>query len=182
MIAALVLGSLAGMLGGLRQSDAVIGERATLQRDARLALERIAAMVEASTRLMVPLEVTTATRDVLAVALPPGLDRNGDGYADADNNKNGVVDDDLPADETNDGGAGIIGIDDDGDGLVDNGASFTDNDENGTIGSAPSPQDRRRLDRPGGVLPGRHPSWWSACPTSRPSTATTTPCAPSPTT
>ena len=137
-------------------------------------------MVEASTRLMVPLEVTTATRDVLAVALPPGLNRNGDGYADADN-KNGVVDDDLPADETNDGGAGIIGIDDDGDGLVDNGASFTDNDENGTIGSAPvapgpAPTGSTRW------LPGRHPLGWSACPTSRPSTATTTPCAPSPTT
>ena len=99
--------------------------------------EAIAAMVEASTRLMVPLEVTTTTRDVLAVALPPGLDRNGDGYADADNNKNGVVDDDLPADETNDGGAGIIGIDDDGNGLVDYGVSVADNDENGTIGSAP---------------------------------------------
>jgi len=138
VIAALVLGSLAGVLVSLRQTDSVIDERATLQRDARLALERIAAMVESSTRLMVPLEVTTTARDVVAVALPPTLDRNGDGYADADNDKNGVVDDDLPADETNDGGAGIIGIDDDGDGLVDNGASFTDNDENGTIGTAPA--------------------------------------------
>ena len=137
LIAALVLGSLTAVLTGLRRSDSVLSERALLQRDARLALERIAAMVEASTRLMVPLEVTTATRDVLAVALPPELDRNGDGYADADNNKNGVVDDDLPADETNDGGAGIIGIDDDGNGLVDYGVSVADNDENGTIGSAP---------------------------------------------
>lgn len=137
LIAALVLGSLTAVLTGLRRSDSVLSERALLQRDARLALERIAGMVEGSTRLMVPLEVTAGARDVLAVALPPGLDRNGDGYADADNDKNGIVDDDLPADETNDGGAGIIGIDDDGDGLADNGIAFTDNDENGTLGSAP---------------------------------------------
>lgn len=137
VIAALVLGSLGAVVAGMRQGDAVLGERAMLRRDARLALDRIAAMVEGSTRLMVPLEATTTARDVIAVALPPTLDRNGDGYADADNNKNGTVDDDLPADETNDGGAGIIGIDDDGDGAVDNGTSFIDNDEKGTTGSAP---------------------------------------------
>lgn len=137
LIAAMVMAVLATATGSLRRGDALISERLRLQRDARLALDRIAAIAEGSTRVLIPLEVTTASRDVLAVALPPGLDRNGDGFADADNDQNGVVDDDLPADETNDGGTGVIGIDDDGDGLVDNGASFTDNDENGTIGSAP---------------------------------------------
>jgi hypothetical protein len=74
---------------------------------------------------------------VLAVALPPTLDRNGDGFADADNDHNGIADDDLPADETKDGAAGIKGIDDDGDGTADNGSGITDNNENGTLGSAP---------------------------------------------
>jgi hypothetical protein len=94
-------------------------------------------MVEGSTRLMVPLEITTTSGSVLAVALPPGLDRNGDGFADADNDHNGIADDDLPTDETKDGAAGIKGIDDDGDGTADNGSGITDNDENGTLGSAP---------------------------------------------
>lgn len=131
-IAALVMTALAGVLGSVRQADTQFSERALLQRDARLALERIAMMVEGSRSLLVPLEVTTTSRNVLAVSLPPGLDRNGDGYADADNNKNGSVDDDISTDYTNDGAPGIKGIDDDGDGTIDNG-STSDNDENGSI-------------------------------------------------
>jgi type II secretory pathway pseudopilin PulG len=137
VIAALVMAALGGVLASVGQTDSVLSERAVLQRDARLALARIAAMVEGSTRLMVPLEVTTGAGSVLAVALPPNLDRNGDGFADADNDHNGIADDDLPADETKDGAAGIKGIDDDGDGTVDNGSGITDNDENGTVGSTP---------------------------------------------
>lgn len=135
-IAALVMASLAGVLGSVRQTDAQLSERALLQRDARLALARMATMVESTRRLLVPLETTSIPRDVLAVALPPGLDRDGDGFADADNDHNGTPDDDLPADETRDNAAGIKGIDDDGDGTIDNGGS-TDNDEDGTLGDAP---------------------------------------------
>ena len=131
-IAALVMTALAGVLGSVRQADTQFSERTLLQRDARLALERIAMMVEGSRSLLAPLEVTTTSRNVLAVSLPPTLDRNGDGYADADNNKNGSVDDDISTDYTNDGAPGIKGIDDDGDGTIDNG-STSDNDENGSI-------------------------------------------------
>lgn len=135
-IGALLMLALAGTLDGLRQTDTQLAGRALLQRDARLALARIASMVEGSRRLLVPLETTTTTGDVLAVALPPGLDRNNDGFADADNDHNGIPDDDLPADATRDGAAGIKGIDDNGDGGIDNGSN-TDNDENGTLGDAP---------------------------------------------
>lgn len=138
VIAAVVMSALAAVLGSVRQADSLFSERALLQRDARLALERIATMVETSRRLMVPLEVTSASRDVLAVSLPPALDRNGDGFADADNDRNGIVDDDLPADESNDAAAGIVGIDDNGDGTADNGAGLTDNDENGSLGTPPN--------------------------------------------
>lgn len=131
-IAALVMTALAGVLGSVRQADTQFSERTLLQRDARLALERIAMMVEGSRSLLAPLEVTTTSRNVLAVSLPPTLDRNGDGYADADNNKNGSIDDDISTDYTNDGAPGIKGIDDDGDGTIDNG-STSDNDENGSI-------------------------------------------------
>lgn len=135
-IAALLMATLAGVLDGVRQTDTQLAGRALLQRDARLALARMANMVEGSLRLLVPLETTSATGGVLAVALPPGLDRNGDGFADADNDHNGIPDDDLPADATRDGAAGIKGIDDDGDGSIDDGGS-TDNDENGSLGDAP---------------------------------------------
>jgi type II secretory pathway pseudopilin PulG len=69
-IAALVMASLAGVLEGVRQTDTQLSGRALLQRDARLALARMATMVEGSPRLLVPLETTSGTRDVLAVALP----------------------------------------------------------------------------------------------------------------
>lgn len=138
VIAALVMLSLSGVLQGVRQTEAHLSGRALLQRDARLALARMATMVEGSLRLLVPLETTSGTRDVLAVALPAHVDRDGNGIADADNDRNGTPDDDLPADETHDGAAGVKGIDDDGDGSIDNGGS-TDNDEDGTVGEAPVP-------------------------------------------
>lgn len=138
VIAALLMVGLNGVLQGTRQTDEQISGRALLQRDARLTMARMAAMVEGSQRLLVPLETTNGPRDVLAVALPPGLDRDGNGFADADNDRNGTPDDDLPADETHDGAAGVKGIDDDGDGSIDNGGS-TDNDEDGTLGDAPVP-------------------------------------------
>lgn len=137
-ITALVLAALAGVTSTVRQTSSQLSERALLQRDARLALERVATMFEGSRRLLVPLEVDKSTRNVLAIALPPTLDRNGDGFADADNDRNGTPDDDLPADETNDAAAGIAGIDDDGDGTADNGSGVTDNDEDGSLGSPPT--------------------------------------------
>lgn len=136
VIAALLMAGLNGVLQGVQQTNQHLSGRALLQRDARLAMARVAVMVEGSQRLLVPLETTTGTRDVLAVALPAALDRDGNGFADADNDRNGTPDDDLPADETHDGAAGVKGIDDDGDGNIDNGGN-TDNDEDGTLGSAP---------------------------------------------
>jgi hypothetical protein len=66
---------------------------------------------------------------VLAVTLAPDLDIDGDGIADADNDKDGRVDEDRSDDASNDGAAGIIGIDDDGDGAVDEGSIVPDDDE-----------------------------------------------------
>jgi hypothetical protein len=99
---------------------------------------------------MIPLGDNTATtawkeseRNVLAVTLDPTLDRDKDGWADANNdkdyldvNKSGTrdtgeperIDEDSDKDNNNDGQAGITGIDDDGDGTVD-GLSVHDNDE-----------------------------------------------------
>lgn len=113
-----------------------VNTSAQLQQDAQFAVDRMIDAVRASPRLLLPTPDRPATpfneaqRNVLAVTLDPTLDRNGDGFADADNDHDGRIDEDLPEDATNDGAAGIIGIDDDGDGSVDEGDA-RDDDEDG---------------------------------------------------
>ena len=51
---------------------------------------------------------------------------------DVDNDKDGLVDEDLGDDITNDGAPGIVGVDDDNDGTVDE-ASTRDDDEDGLV-------------------------------------------------
>lgn len=82
---------------------------------------------------------------VLAVTLDPDIDSDKDGWADSnndrdymdlnnnairDNNEPERIDEDLGSDMTNDAVAGIIGVDDNGDGSVDV-ESFDDDDEDG---------------------------------------------------
>ncbi|MFK7794526.1 MAG: prepilin-type N-terminal cleavage/methylation domain-containing protein [Gammaproteobacteria bacterium] len=56
---------------------------------------------------------------VLAVTLPISFDLDGDNVPDADNDKDGRIDEDYPRDATNDNTSGIIGIDDGGNGVAD---------------------------------------------------------------
>jgi hypothetical protein len=87
-------------------------------------------------------------RNVLAVTLDPTLDRDKDGWADANNdkdyldaNKSGTrdageperIDEDSDDDSDNDGASGIAGIDDNGDGTVD-AQNAMDNDEDSLKG------------------------------------------------
>ena len=117
-------------------------ERNELNRQAQFTMQRITAAVSGTKHLLIPLAENTATtwsesiRNTLAVTLDPTLDRDGDGFADADNDKDGKVDEDLPADNSNDGVAGIIGLDSNGDGMLNNGA-VGDNDEDGKSGEDP---------------------------------------------
>ncbi len=127
------------------------GQNATLQQ-ARFAMQQMVRTVAESPLLLVPLGENPSTaysesvRDVLAMTMPPTIDRDGDGWADANNdkdfldkNQNGTrdpgeperIDEDLDNDRELDGKPGIIGIDDDGDGNVDEGG-YQDNDEDGT--------------------------------------------------
>jgi hypothetical protein len=68
---------------------------------------------------------TTPTDDsskytaVLAVTLPASFDLDADGFPDADNDRDGRIDEDPPADNTFDNATGIFQIDDGGDGSVD---------------------------------------------------------------
>ena len=104
---------------------------------AEFAMDRMLRMVAGSRRLMLPLGENPATawsesvRNVLAVTLPASIDLDNNGIADADNDADGRIDEDMWEDNTNDHLPGISGIDDDNDGTVDEG-SEQDNDEDGT--------------------------------------------------
>jgi prepilin-type N-terminal cleavage/methylation domain-containing protein len=134
-------------------------ERETLARNARFALERMTGAVRDTTRLVLPLADdprTAGTNErvreqsiparsghtletaVLAVALSHTIDRNADGIPDADNDGDGRFDEDHAADSTYDGQTGIMGIDDDNDGQVDEMVLYIgDDDEDGLNGEDP---------------------------------------------
>ena len=147
----LILAALAGLTSKSLQTQSVTGENNALAADARFAMQRMVTAVLGTERLLLPLadnpntnwrenvreqsvpasapegDSTEATA-VLAVTLDPTLDIDGDGFADSDNDKDGRQDEDISRDLTNDSAAGVIGIDDDGDGATDE-ADFTDDDE-----------------------------------------------------
>jgi prepilin-type N-terminal cleavage/methylation domain-containing protein len=159
VIVGLILAGLAGVVEHALRAGAATRERNDLTRQARFALDRMAAAVSATKLLMLPLAENPGTawsesvRDpgVLAVSLDPTLDRDGDGWADGNNDKDFLdlnqnatrdpgeperIDEDPTGDLTRDGASGIVGIDDDGDGLTDEGLSG-DDDEDNTSGEDP---------------------------------------------
>jgi type II secretory pathway pseudopilin PulG len=128
-----------------------------LEAKARFAIERMTDTVQRSSGLLLPARDNIATTGhplnssvawtenvreqwvpaaagrefetaVLAVVNGAGIDLNGDGYDDADNDMDGRVNEDPGADMNADGLPGIAGIDDDGDGRVDE-TSKEDDDE-----------------------------------------------------
>ncbi len=164
-ILALILVGLAGVLEQALKAESAIRERNDLTRQARFALDRMATAVSATRLLLLPLAENPGTawsesiRDpgVLAMTLDPTLDRDGDGWADGNNDKDFLdlnqnatrdpgeperIDEDTSADATYDSAHGIVGIDDDGDGSVDEGSPapggvFTDDDEQGGYNEDP---------------------------------------------
>ena len=104
------------------------------------AMDMMVTAVAETNRLLIPLQDNPATahdeslRDILAITMSPLLDSDGDGFLDADNDHDGLVDEDIPADNNLDYQAGIQDIDDDGDGSIDESLSMYDNDENGNPG------------------------------------------------
>lgn len=156
-IASLIIVGLGGVVGQALQSQDAVSETNKLTRDARFAMQRMLATVSGSRRLLLPLKDnpntnwpehvreqtvpasppvgdSTLATAVLAVTLPAGSDLDNDGVADADNDGDGLIDEDTPSDASNDGVAGIIGIDDDGDGTADVSAASNpdrDDDEDG---------------------------------------------------
>jgi prepilin-type N-terminal cleavage/methylation domain-containing protein len=138
VLAALLMAGLAGVTGNALQIGDAARERLELNRQARFAMDRIVSMVSRSPGLILPLvdnPVTPRKENIhtaLAILLPRDIDLDGNGIPDADNDGDGKFDEDLPADMNNDGAPGIAGIDDNLDGVVDNGA-VADDDEDGSV-------------------------------------------------
>ncbi len=177
-VSSLLMAGLGGLIGSALELQNEGQTKNTLAHEARFALARMTESVQNSRRLLLPLAdnpntswsehirvqtvpasppegSSTLATAVLAVTLSPRQDLDGDGWADANNDKdfldrnnNGQrdpgeaerIDEDVFADNTRDGAPGIIGIDDDGDGSVDESSATNparDNDEQGGSGDDP---------------------------------------------
>lgn len=170
-IAAVLMTALTGVVGRVFEvkDDTQLSNSTT--RQARFAMQRMVMAVRHSDRLLLPLAdnpntnwrenvreqsnppvppegSSTLATAVLAVTMGPILDRDEDGWADANNDKDFLdlnnnasrdvgeperVDEDLDHDISNDGEDGIFGIDDDGDGLIDEAGSANDDDEDNSF-------------------------------------------------
>lgn len=152
-ISALLLAGLGGVTAHVTAVRDSIRGADEINRQALFAMQQMTRTVSRSRRLLLPLAddpntaaVTEHIRDsatngaVLAVTLPADFDLNGDGVPDADNDGDGQLDEDLPADTSNDGAPGILGIDDNGDLDTDPvSAAADDDDESWTAAQGEDP-------------------------------------------
>lgn len=142
VMAAIILAGINSVMNAALESSEFVEERTQLTRDAQFAMERMARNVSQSRRLLLPMADKAATNwpenareqtvppsppigdsvfasAVLAVSLPAVFDLDFDGFPDADNDRDGRIDEDVPADRNNDFASGIYLIDDDGGGYID---------------------------------------------------------------
>ena len=151
--AMLLLGFQRLITSSLSVDDALASQTAATN-NIRFAMKRMSQAVAGSQRLVLPLsddpgtnwpenvreqtdpptapigDSTLATA-VLAVTVPPSWDANQDGVPDVDNDADGRYDEDWGYDNNNDADDGIRGIDDNGNGEVDEFFFGTNDDESG---------------------------------------------------
>lgn len=151
VLASLLLAATSGIVNNALGTDEIVEERNTLTRDARFAMQRMTRAVGETRYLMLPMPdkpdtdwrenvreetvpasppegSSTKATAVLAVSLSADVDLDADGFPDADNDRDGRIDEDYPADIAFDYDPGIHLIDDGGDGSVDEGF-FADADD-----------------------------------------------------
>jgi type II secretory pathway pseudopilin PulG len=156
-IASLIILGLTGVVGQALQSQDAVSETNRLTREARFAMRSMVDSVSRSRQLLLPQRDKPATNwpenireqtippstpigdstlasAVLATTLPGEFDLDGNGIADADNDGDGLFDEDLPADITNDNAPGIYQIDDAGDGTVDKFSACCSQDDDEDFG------------------------------------------------
>jgi type II secretory pathway pseudopilin PulG len=154
-ISLLIIAGLSRVIQVTLDSKTTLKQQIELAREASFAMQRMLSTVSHSRRLLLPLDDnpatnwpehireqtvppsapigdSTAATAVLAVTLPAHVDLNFDGVPDADDDGDGLIDEDLPNDIHLDYTPGIILIDDDGDGQIDEGLGH-DDDEGGTV-------------------------------------------------
>ncbi len=133
-----------GIVGVVQQSTnalEMVRDEAWVTAEAEWAMKRVLRSIRRTRYLLLPTRdvpltvlVDESVRDLVAMTLDPEIDRNQDGFADGDDDTDGRVDEDPGKDLTNDGAAGIVGIDDDLDLIVDDPIGDTeDDDESGTL-------------------------------------------------
>lgn len=156
-IMGVVMLALMGVVNTAAETGGSVRSSNDLTRQARFALQRMVRYAGHSRRLMLPMrdkpasnwpenireqtippspptgDSTFATA-VLAITLPAFVDLDQDGFADADDDEDGLIDEDLPNDNSHDFFPGIMLIDDDGDGQIDEDPSnWWDDDETNAI-------------------------------------------------
>lgn len=157
VLAGLLLGATSGIVKQALGTDELMEERNLLLREARFAMHRMARAVRETRYLMLPMPdkpdtdwrenvreetvpasppegSSTKATAVLAVSLSSNVDLDADGFPDADNDRDGRIDEDYPPDIHFDFGDGIYLIDDGGNGSVDEG--FFDNDDDERLNGA----------------------------------------------
>lgn len=150
------LGVVVGLVTATRDG---VQDRSELTRQARFAMDQMVRVVSHSRQLLLPLNDKPASKwpehireqtvpptapvggstlatAVLAVTLPAYQDLDADGFPDADDDRDGRIDEDFTRNRTYSRVPGIYLIDDDGDGQVDEGAA-ADDDESGTVNDDP---------------------------------------------
>ncbi len=160
-LAALIFAAISGLVNNIFSASDTVGERNQLLQQARFAMDRIVRATSHSPKLLLPFSDNPGTNwpenireqtipasppigsstfasAVLAVTLPAYVDLDADGFPDADDDRDGRIDEDLPNDVHHDFMPGIIGIDDDGDGSIDENPSwYWDDDESGGYNEDP---------------------------------------------
>lgn len=144
-----LVAALGGIIGRALQSQNTVQDKNMLLREAEFAMQRMVRAVSHSRKLLLPLADNASTNwpeniraqsvppappigdstlatAMLALTLPADQDLDSDGYTDADNDQDGLIDEDLPNDMHNDAASGIALIDDNGDGSID---EFNVNDD-----------------------------------------------------
>jgi len=152
IITAILVGALMNVIGTATNVSEEVRNDNDLMQQTHFAMQRMVSITSRTRNLLLPYADKPASNwpehireetvpasppigdsvkatAVLAVTLPEDIDLNGDGYPDADDDKDGRIDEDLPDDICNDTSPGIYLIDDDGDGLVDEDGFFWWNDD-----------------------------------------------------